>query len=151
MAEIVVGVVGGVLTFISIIQGLMPPQVNQATVRIAAALHDPQNGPTQSAGDVVSVRIYNEKQDNIGYNNGYQWIPDGGFKDVKISQNNNQQATFAQIHAGNDATCVPYVTVTWADGSKYAWLGDWGRQCGANWYYGNIYVSSLLSCRSKKL
>lgn len=137
----VIGVFSGILTILGFLESKFPARnANAATVRIAAGLSG-GTGAAQPAGDVVSVRVFNENQGSIGTNNGYQWIPDGGFKDIRVSQPNNQQATYLQVHAGNDGTCIPYITVTWADGSKYGWSGDWGKYCGLPWHYGNVYVS----------
>jgi hypothetical protein len=137
----VLGVVADSLAIYEFIASLFagPDPGSSSVIRVAAALNGP-NGLTNADGGIQSVRLYNDNEELIG-NRGGDFIESGGFHDFVIKQPNSQQATYAAIAATDNAICVPYVTATWADGSKYGWTGDWGYACGLDWYYGNVYVS----------
>jgi hypothetical protein len=141
MAE-VIGVVSGGIGILQFIASLFASHnPNVAIVRVSAALDGPNGAPPQQAeGTVAQVRLYNENQQIIG-NAGGGFVGNGGFSDFSIGQINNQQSTYVQIAASNDAICIPYATTTWVDGSKFGWVGDFGQQCGLDWYFGNVFVS----------
>lgn len=140
MAE-VLGVIGDTLGIYSFVSSLFAAKsANTCVVRVAAAL----NGGALSGADggINSVQLYNENQQLIG-NRGGNYVGSGGFTDIYVNQPNTQQAAFATIGATNDAICIPYITSTWVDGSRYGWAGDWGYACGLDWYYGNVYVCHI--------
>lgn len=99
---------------------------SHAVVRVAAALDGGSDHLTNGGGGINSIRLYNENEEDIG-DIGKRKIGNGEFQDFKIKQSSSQQAAYAAISATNDAICVPYVTMTWADGAKYGWIGDWGE------------------------
>jgi hypothetical protein len=134
----VLGVIGDSLQIYQFLASLFAARSsNVCVVRVAAALNG--NGLSAADGSIEAVRLYNENQNLIG-NRGGGYIASGGFRDIAVSQPNNQQAAFAQIGASNDAICIPYVTATWVYGAQYGWTGDWGYACGLDWYYGNVFV-----------
>lgn len=136
----VLGLIGDSLGIYSFFSSLFASkQANICIVRVSAALN---SGSLSGAdGTVDSVRLYNENQQLIG-NKGSSHISSGGFHDFAVSQPSSQQAAYAEIAASTDAICIPYATTTWVDGSHYDWSGDWGYECGLEWYYGNVFVSS---------
>jgi hypothetical protein len=87
------------------------------------------------------IRVYNDNEQILGSTGG-GYIRTGEFQDFKISQANGQQAAFAILYGSTDAVCVPYVTTTWTDGQQFGWVGDWGKVCGLDWYYSNVYVDN---------
>ncbi|KAL1878532.1 hypothetical protein VTK73DRAFT_7873 [Phialemonium thermophilum] len=136
----VIGVISSAITiweFFDSLFGNSSPAYT--TVRVAAALNG--NGLSGADGTVSSIRTYNENQGLIG-NSGSLYVANGGFTDFQIDQANDQQATYIQVYASDDAICIPYISVTWVDGGKYGWVGDWGQECGLEWYYGNVYVDN---------
>jgi hypothetical protein len=135
----VLGVVADVLGVYSFVSGLFGSQAqNAAVVRVAACING--NGLSGADGRIDSIRNYNINQALIG-NSGGDYVGSGNFKDFYVSQPNSQQAFYTQISASNDAICMPYATITWVDGKKYGWTGDFGYECGLSWYPGNIVVS----------
>lgn len=145
MAE-VIGIISGLLGIYSFYGSLFGgSSAYTSVVRVAAGLNG--NGLSGADGSLSSIRLYNYNQEILA-NVGGGSVGSGGFKDFPISQINNQQAVYVQLYASNDAICIPAVTITWVDGHHYGWVGDFGYQCGLNWYYSHYYVSlmHILQC-----
>lgn len=51
-----------------------------------------------------------------------------------------EQAPTVELFAGKDAICIAAIGATLIDGTKWGWVGDWGRICGLNWYYSGVKV-----------
>ncbi|KAK4213403.1 hypothetical protein QBC37DRAFT_440817 [Rhypophila decipiens] len=74
-------------------------------------------------------------------------VASGSFRDVMVSLKKPNQPTYALFTGNNDAVCIAYITNSWADGQKYAWVGNWAETCQQNWYYSNIVLDGKsLSC-----
>ena len=58
-------------------------------------------------------------------------------------QNVPERAPTAELFAGNDAICIAAIGATLIDGSKWGWVGDWGKICGLNWYYSGVKVCDI--------
>lgn len=65
-------------------------------------------------------------------------IADGSQEDIKLPASDDLGGRQAQyisaISGGNDGICISYITVTWPDGLKESWMGDWGYLCSGPWY-----------------
>ncbi len=138
-AVTVLGVVADTVGIYGFLASLFTRQsANTCNVRVAATLNG-GTGPSGGDGSLDMIRIYNENEQVLGSTYG-SYISPGAFQDYKIGQANGQQAVFAILYGGTDAICIPYVTTTWTDGQQLGWVGDWGRACGLDWYYSNVYV-----------
>nr|XP_036575951.1 uncharacterized protein CTRU02_14088 [Colletotrichum truncatum]KAF6782607.1 hypothetical protein CTRU02_14088 [Colletotrichum truncatum] len=131
------------LTIYSLLSSWFPGSAGGAasTVRIYAGINDA--GTSQGKDGVIkNIQLYDINQSLIGNGGANQgWIGSGLYKDYRISQVDNRQATFAQIFATNDAICIPVATITWPDGTPSAWIGDFGWHCGLEWHYGKVWIS----------
>lgn len=139
-----IGVLSGVLGIIQFFKvNFPPPEIVGSMVRVGVGL-DIKGGIQNAGGDLPDVRLWNEDGVFLGLTVDPGKVANGGFGDIKIAHehNLNQQATYALFSANNDAICIAYTTITWPDGDKYAWIGNWGHSCGGTWYYSNVYISS---------
>jgi hypothetical protein len=109
-----------------------------AVVQIAVGL-DVADGLSNAGGDLPDVRLFNEAGEFLGMSADPGEITDGTQGQVTVSTN-GQQATYTLFSANDNAICIAYATITWPSGDKYAWSGNWGRRCGASWYYSNYYI-----------
>lgn len=137
----VIGLIGdgiGILSFLASLFG--SSSSNVANVRVYAGLSGYQ-GLSSPDGSISSIKLFNENQQLIGTGGGSN-VGSGGFHDFHINQVNQNQAAYAQIFAGGDAICIPYVTTTWVDGGQYGFVGDFGGECGLHWYYSGMYVNN---------
>lgn len=57
-----------------------------------------------------------------------------------------QQAVMAKFIAGKDAVCIAAIGATLHDGTKWGWVGDWGKICGLDWYYSGVTVRDGSQC-----
>ncbi|KAH6988572.1 hypothetical protein EDB80DRAFT_589168 [Ilyonectria destructans] len=139
----VIGVISGLLGIVSFAQdNFGEVDTTTSSVKITVGL-DVSGGLDNAGGSMPDVRLFNEAGGFIGINNAGDSITDGSTGEVKITHedsSNGQQATYALLSANNDAICIAYMTMTWANGDQYGWVGDWGSECGATWYYSNVYV-----------
>ncbi|KAI4938580.1 hypothetical protein J4E85_001021 [Alternaria conjuncta] len=136
------GVVADTVSLWTFAAGIFGGQQRDKTVvRVAAALNGGSGYTSDGDGDVGAIRLYSESQQLIG-NTAGNYVGSGNYKDFSINQADNKQAPYVQVAAGTNAICIPYVSTTWADGNKYAWVGDFGAVCGLDWYYGNLYVAA---------
>ncbi|KAF7556137.1 hypothetical protein G7Z17_g1655 [Cylindrodendrum hubeiense] len=139
----VIGVISGLLGIVSFAQdNFGEADTTTSSVKITVGL-DVSGGLDNAGGSLPDVRLFNEAGDFIGISNSADAITDGSTGEVKITHedsSNGQQATYALLSANNDAICIAYMTMTWANGDQYGWVGDWGSECGATWYYSNVYV-----------
>ncbi|KAI1173620.1 hypothetical protein F4777DRAFT_589701 [Nemania sp. FL0916] len=139
-----VGLISGFLGILQFgIDNFAEPESVGSTVRIAVGLDSADGkGGTNLGGDLPDVRLWNEAGEFLGLKVDPGKVEDGGFHDITIKHNSDstQQATYTLFSANNDAICVAYATITWPNGDKYAWSGNWGHQCGGSWYYSNVYV-----------
>ncbi|KAH6888517.1 hypothetical protein B0T10DRAFT_606890 [Thelonectria olida] len=146
MATGVVEVLGVIGTLLGIVQFGMDnfesPETAKSILKVGVGL-DYDGGLTNAGGDLPDVRLFNEGGDFLGMtvDPGKVKSGSGGVVEVPHDSDNGQQATYALLSANTDAICVAYVTITWPDGNEYGWVGDWGQQCGATWYYSHLYVS----------
>lgn len=113
---------------------------DSAIVRITAGLEgwkgpngdqDPLEDPQ---GGISNVKLFNNNHEMIGSSGGGE-VDSGVHLDIKVSQVNAQQGYYAQIFGTDNSICIPHVTVTWASGEMYGFMGDFGYPCGFDWYY----------------
>jgi len=146
----IISVISGAINIFNFASENLPlAHSDKSTVRIYAAL---ASSETNAGGDIPKVFTYNERGDYMGESSRSSFdiffgindkVETGSFVDVEVpidTDNVGQQATYALFKAGNDAVCVAYAAITWPDGTNYAWSGDWGKACGATWYWSNIYM-----------
>ncbi|KAI6089813.1 hypothetical protein F4821DRAFT_53026 [Hypoxylon rubiginosum] len=138
-----IGVISGLLGIFQFgIDNFAEQQSVGSTIRVTVGL-DTNGGLSNAGGDLPDVRLFNEAGGFIGIKAGPGKVKDGGFGDITIDHNDDttQQATYALFSGNNDAICIAYTAITWPNGDKYTWVGNWGHQCGGTWYYSNVYVS----------
>ena len=138
-----IGVISGVLGILQFgIDSFPKSDPVGSTVRIAVGLDSP-GGLDQAGGDFPDVQLFNEAGKYLGEIADDSTIENGGIKDVLVRHDGDstQQATYSLFTARQDAICIAYATITWPSGDQYAWTGDWGRQCGATWYFSNLFIS----------
>ncbi|KAI0479427.1 hypothetical protein GGR56DRAFT_634961 [Xylariaceae sp. FL0804] len=150
VAESVIGVISGVLGIYQFLADTFPATSdNLATVRVHAALNGatgPDGGTLDAAdGNIADVRLYNEHEELLGAAKEFDIYTDihinsGEYYDFTVDQSSSQQAPYVYIVGANDGICIAYTTVTWTNGYQYGWVGDWGMQCGLDWYYSDVYV-----------
>ena len=139
-----IGLVSGLLGIVQFgIDNFAEPESTGSTIRVAVGL-DYDGGLSNAGGDLPDMRLFNEAGEFIGMvADPGDKLERGGFDDVFVKHkgDSTQQATYTLFSANDDAICIAYASITWPDGDQYAWVGDWGRQCGATWYYSNRYIS----------
>ncbi|KAH7327218.1 hypothetical protein BKA65DRAFT_566565, partial [Rhexocercosporidium sp. MPI-PUGE-AT-0058] len=138
----VIGVVSGILGIVSFAQdNFKAPEAVGSVVNIAVGL-DYEGGLQNAGGNLPDVRLFNEAGKFLGISKDSGDIGDGEAKDITIAHKSGsgQQATYGLFSANDNAICVAYLTITWPDGNKYGWTGDWGEQCGGDWYYSNVFI-----------
>ncbi|KAM0324101.1 hypothetical protein ACHAQA_008291 [Verticillium albo-atrum] len=148
----VFGIFTGILGVIKFFEGDLPRQPNQyrANYRIAVGLNGGDGkGLQEAGGQVPIIRIWDENGDFLGahYHPGH--VDSGSFKDVTVRLKKKHQPTYAMFTGRNDAVCIAYISSTWADGSSYAWIGNWADKdaCNRSWYYSNIWLDGRkLNC-----
>lgn len=138
----IIGVVSGLLGLVQFgIDNFAAPETAASKLKIGVGL-DIAGGLNNAGGDLPDVRLWNEGGEFLGISADPGKIDDGSTKEITVSHkgDNGQQATYALFSANTDAICVAYVSITWPDGNEYGWIGDWGRQCGATWYFSSLYI-----------
>lgn len=151
MATIVLNIIGAISGALGILQFGMDnfnsPSSTGSSIRIAVGL-DVEDGLNDAGGSTPDVRLWNEAGTFLGINADPGHVGSGEFKDFTVEHkgDSTQQATYAVISGNNDAVCIAYMTITWPDGSKYAWTGDWAQLCedwiDAPWHYSHIYINN---------
>lgn len=145
------GLFNGIISFILMIENQIPDTDHRgenSAIRIQVALNGPSPDGTErlfnADGRAPLVIAFNENGEAIGHSDWdlNRYIASGSFEDYVVIQDRGQgqQATYLQIVAWKDAICIADIAQTWADGTKRAWLGDYGAFCDMNWYYSNIIV-----------
>ncbi|CAG8956820.1 hypothetical protein HYFRA_00011209 [Hymenoscyphus fraxineus] len=134
----VIGLILGVVTMAPMLESMLPSKSDrETTIRIGVGTSI--KGSDTTGGNIPGIRIFDVMGRDIGEARGSKSkIADGGFKDIVVTANSEQQGRQAQYvsvsKGGNDALCISYIAVTWPDGQKKAWYGDVGFQCGGSWY-----------------
>ncbi|KAK4097120.1 hypothetical protein N658DRAFT_510637 [Parathielavia hyrcaniae] len=145
------GVFTGILTVIGFIQSNTPDRPNQyeTKFRIHVALDNPHNGPSNAGGDAPDIRVWNQAGQFLGGTYDPGRVSSGSFRDVTVRLSQPHQPTYALFTGNDDAICIAYITNSWADGQKYAWVGNWAdsSSCRQSWYYSNIVLDGKsLNC-----
>ncbi|KAF7563673.1 hypothetical protein G7046_g427 [Stylonectria norvegica] len=138
----VIGVVSGLLGIVQFgVDNFGGPDPASSTLKITVGL-DVEGGLDNAGGDLPDVRLFNEAGGFLGINNKGDNIVDGTTGEIKVTHQSGegQQASYALFSANNDAICIAYLSITWSNGDEYGWVADWGRQCGASWYFSNVFV-----------
>lgn len=147
MAMEIFNVVSGVVGIASFAATLFPskPAVN---LRVWAGLNgSPGDGShppsTGMEGGISYYYLYDEHQNQVLYNKQSFNIASGGLLDSGFGISGALQTPYIQIHGNpSNSVCIAYMTTTWVGGAgTYGWLGDWGQQCGASWYWSDTIVS----------
>jgi hypothetical protein len=139
-----IGLISGVLGIIQFgIDNLPEKDSVGSKVRVTVGL-DVSGGLSNAGGDLPDIRLFNEAGDFLGITADPGKVDSGGFGDITIDHDKNSanQAAYALFSANDDAICIAYASITWPSGDQYAWVGDWGRQCGGSWYYSNQYIGA---------
>ncbi|KAG6026178.1 hypothetical protein E4U19_002749 [Claviceps sp. Clav32 group G5] len=104
----------------------------------------PWDNPLSNAGgNLPDIRAFNELGDLLGTTiNDKSYCSSGRTDCDSVVDDVHDQPTYTLFSANNDAICLAYATVTFPEGAKYAWTGNWAKHCGAPWYYSDIYVQN---------
>ncbi|KAI0007999.1 hypothetical protein F4779DRAFT_467554 [Xylariaceae sp. FL0662B] len=138
----VIGVFGDVLGIYSFFADLFNRDPVTTVVRVSAALNG-ANGDLENADGAILAEAWNQHREFIGWSEAR--VNSGGFFDLHMARGDvpsNQQAPYIRLFGFNDAICIPYISVTFSDGNKYGWVGDWADECGLDAYYSDVFVSS---------
>lgn len=141
-----IGVIGTAISAFSFFADLFgSPKSKGPTVRIyASGGNDPgtsgnQNMPTD--GTVMNVWSYDESNTLLGKSSGHH-VNKNGFHNFHVDQGNNKQALYIDVVAGDDAICIPVISVTEPSGNQFSFIGDVFNACDLPWYYGNVYINN---------
>ncbi|KAK0388052.1 hypothetical protein NLU13_4296 [Sarocladium strictum] len=116
-----------------------------STVKFAVALDGTFGGHTMknAGGDLPDVRNFAKTGEFLGATYDPGVVKDGNVGEVHIKH--DKQAAYSLMSANKDSICIAWATMTWADkagGNKYALDGGVAKECGASWYFSNMYPSS---------
>jgi hypothetical protein len=146
----VIGVISGLLGIVQFgIDNIPEQETSQSTLMIGVGLDGtdpahPDRGSMNSAGgDLPDVRLWNENVEFIAATADPGTVDSGEANTITVDQGDNgQQPTYALLSANDDAICIAFVSITMPEPAKqhYAWLGDWGAECGATWFYSRYLV-----------
>lgn len=140
----VLGFVSGKLQFLEMLLDSLSRMPGGSVLRFATGLGGGNSPLIGAGGDLPSIRLFNENGMKIVNVRRPGIIMSGDTEDVTLSHRHyvNNQAAYALFGSreNSDPICIAYLGIAWPDGSKYGWVGDWGRQCGSPWYYSNVYV-----------
>lgn len=82
-------------------------------------------------GDAPDIRVWDDAVTFLGINADTEYIGPGNHSDIKVNQG-DFWSLVRIMTANNNAICIAYVMMTWADNQRYGWTGGWGRWCGIN-------------------
>ncbi|KAI1115297.1 hypothetical protein F5Y14DRAFT_410829 [Nemania sp. NC0429] len=139
-----IGLISGVLGIIQFgIDNLPQEESVGSTIRVTVGL-DVSGQLNNAGGGLPDIRLFNEAGQFLGISADPGKVKAGEFGDITIEHDHNsgQQAAYTLFSANDDAVCIAYASITWPSGDQYAWVGDWGHQCGGSWYYSNVYISA---------
>ncbi|KAE8387863.1 hypothetical protein BDV23DRAFT_174285 [Aspergillus alliaceus] len=138
-----IGVISGALTIVGFgIDNFGESSTSVSIIKVAVAL-DGTGGTTDAGGDLPDVRIWNDLGSFVGMKADPGHVNNGNLSEISIDHGN--QGVYTLFSTNNDAICVAWVTTTWSDdrgGNQYAVSGDYGKECGANWFVSNMYYNS---------
>ncbi|OTB04414.1 hypothetical protein M426DRAFT_11561 [Hypoxylon sp. CI-4A] len=138
-----IGVISGALGIIQFgINNFPEPDSVKSTIRITVGLDTDQLDG--AGGDLPDVRLFDEAGGFLGIAVDPGQVEDGGYADISVEHNDasTKQGVYTLFSGNTDAICIAYATITLPSTDKYSWIGTWGQQCGASWYYSNVYVGS---------
>ncbi|KAL8791791.1 MAG: hypothetical protein Q9195_005600 [Heterodermia aff. obscurata] len=122
-----------------------------STIRVACSLNTFYR--MQADGDIPDMRTFDEQGEFNGFSSNIGKIKEGEFVDVIVPRIDFTEdlPTYALFSGNSDAMCLAYVQQTWAvDGPNihtFAWVGNWGRTCGKEWYHSGITMDGkALEC-----
>ena len=138
----VLRVVGKVLGFVPFAMNAFGNKDEQASVLKVTVGLDVEGGLQNAGGDLPDVRLFNEAGKFLGISADPGDIGDGSTAEIKVKHNNDngQQAAYALFSANDNAICITSLAITWPNGDQYGWVGNWGRACGASWYFSNVFL-----------
>lgn len=92
-------------------------------------------------GNIPVVVGWNNALQQVGQNGGGNHVDAGTFVDVAIP--GMQQTPILDISAGGtNAVCISDVNMSWGDGQRFAFSGDWFKYCNMWWYHSNINLAT---------
>lgn len=142
----VVGVVSSMLGIFSFLQDNFQTQEKGVAFKFAVGLDGsgPSAHPLKNAGgNLPDIRVFNEHGDLLGKTLNHRHKCGNGHTDCEsIVKDVHQQPTYTLFSGNNDAICLAWATVTFPEGTKYAWVGNWGQQCGAPWYVVAVFFET---------
>ncbi|KAB8236265.1 uncharacterized protein BDW43DRAFT_308529 [Aspergillus alliaceus] len=138
-----IGVISGALTIVGFgIDNFGESSTSVSIIKVAVTL-DGTGGTTDAGGDLPDVRIWNDLGSFVGMKADPDHVNNGNLSEISIDH--GSQGVYTLFSTNSDAICVAWVTTTWSDdrgGNQYAVSGDYGKECGANWFASNMYNNS---------
>ncbi|KAL2870153.1 uncharacterized protein BJX67DRAFT_370502 [Aspergillus lucknowensis] len=139
-----IGVVSGILGIIQFAADNFGDTTEPgSTVKVAVALDGEAGGTSNAGGDLPDVRVWNEFGDFLAITSDPGTLSDGTVGTVEVDH--EQQGSYSLFSANDDAICIAWVTTTWSEaagGNKFAVSGDYGAECGANWYESHMWTNT---------
>ncbi|KAF7948942.1 hypothetical protein EAE96_008121 [Botrytis aclada] len=142
MANAIGFAVGG-LTMLPLLDEAFPNTIAKTTVvriGVGTSTSEKTQDKDSLSGNIPGIRLFDIVGRLISDIKGSSKskIADGSWKDIKLPASDDlggRQAPYISVISGGaDAICISYITVTWPDGLKESWMGDWGYFCGGPWY-----------------
>ncbi|KAK9439762.1 hypothetical protein VB005_04377 [Metarhizium brunneum] len=102
-----------------------------------------KEGGLASAGGKIDIAVYDNQGNKIGETlpsrDNHNLCGDGA-DDCRpvVEMYQNKQPSYTLFMGQGDGICIAAATVTYPGGDKYGWVGNWARECGAEWYYSDI-------------
>ncbi|THV53290.1 hypothetical protein BGAL_0054g00010 [Botrytis galanthina] len=134
--------IGG-LTMLPLLDEAFPNRIAKTTVvriGVGTSTSEKTQDKDSLSGNIPGIRLFDVAGRLISDIEGSSKnkIADGSWEDIKLPASDDLGGRQAQyisvISGGTDAICVSYITVTWPDGLKESWMGNWGYFCGGSWY-----------------
>ncbi|TGO11277.1 hypothetical protein BTUL_0113g00070 [Botrytis tulipae] len=142
MANAIGFAIGG-LTMLPLLDEAFPNRIAKTTVvriGVGTSTSEKTQDKDSLSGNIPGIRLFDVAGRLISDLEGSSKnkIADGSWEDIKLPASDDLGGRQAQyisvISGGTDAICISYTTVTWPDGLKESWMGDWGYFCGGPWY-----------------
>ncbi|KAH7401963.1 hypothetical protein DE146DRAFT_449881 [Phaeosphaeria sp. MPI-PUGE-AT-0046c] len=147
----IIGVVSGTLGIWGFAEDHLPAKIEPTrpssqqpmkfttTTRVVAGL-DGTNGMSHAGGYIQQAQHFDNNDVAFADSYGRQRLEDGSYIDIKLEYSQGLQSVYTRIDASHDNVCIGLLSTTWADGTKFGWVGDWANICGLPSYYSGIIM-----------
>ncbi|KAL1882155.1 hypothetical protein Daus18300_000640 [Diaporthe australafricana] len=141
----VLGLISGAMGLWSFVEDMFPAQeADHSTFKVFVGLDQTANPSdpgdcclTGAGGSIHYSKLFNDRGELIGYG-GEEKLSSGSAQTISMWQKVPQQAVTTELISNKDAICIAAIGATLIDGTRWGWVGDWGKICGINWYYSGV-------------